>query len=142
MIAIITKDPLLGRMLQLEAERGGFSVVSPQEAVLLLTDTPPNGAIQAVVIGFGLQEDFPHASHVLPLPYDTRALQALLGHYHDKAALHPFPGGVLLCGKRITLSPTEERLLRILLKHRGEVVPPAVLQTADRKSTRLNSSHH
>lgn len=130
MIAILTKDPLLGRMLLLELERGGFSLSSPQEATVLLCDSAPQTPSAAVVIGFGDAGHFPTADHVLPLPYDTESLQALLRTYHDVNALHPIRGGVLLCGRRISLSPTEERLFALLWQHRGEVVTTECLQGA------------
>lgn len=133
MIAIVTQNPLLARMLQLEVERGGFSTASPEEATLLLCDAPGLAASShrpAVIICFDDAEKVPGAHHTLPLPYSTEALQSLLRRYHKPGTLLPLPGGVLLCGRFVSLSPTEERLLRLLLQGGGEAVPEAVLRTA------------
>lgn len=132
MIAILTSDPLLRRMLQLEVERGGFSLSTPEKATLLLCDATAlsRAPRRAAVICFDREGAAPGAHHTLPLPYDTAALQALLKRYESPKALVPLSGGVLLCGRFISLSPTEERLLHLLLESEGQAVPEAVLRTA------------
>jgi DNA-binding winged helix-turn-helix (wHTH) protein len=133
MIAILTADPFLARMLPLEVERGGFSLSSPKEATLLLCDAPSLAAYTgkaAVVIVFANGEAPARADHVLPFPYETDTLQALLRRYTAPDALVPLSGGVLLGGRRIALSPTEEKLFRLLLLHRGKVVSEEALRAA------------
>lgn len=133
MIAILTTDPILSRMLTLEAKRGGISLSSPEKAELWLLDLdhPPRPmprAGEAYVVGFSAGEtDSAHADHLLPLPYPTAVLQDILSSYFHTSSgdmtLRHLPGIALVGEQRVHLSPAEERLFSLLLAHRGETVP-------------------
>lgn len=132
MIAILTTDPILSRMLTLEAKRGGISLASPEKAELWLLDLdhPPRPMPQgsaAYVIGFTAEEGTgARADLLLPLPYPTAALQDILRSYFhtgSDTALRHLPGIALVGEQRVHLSPAEERLFSLLLAHRGETVP-------------------
>lgn len=136
MIAILTTDPILSRMLTLEAKRGGFSVSPPHEARLWLLDLdhsprPLPQVREAYVIGFtagGASSQ--HADHLLPLPYPTATLQDILRSYfsplHD-ADLRHLPGIALIGDRRVHLSPAEEKIFSLLLARRGETVSSKLL---------------
>ncbi len=139
MIAILTTDPILSRMLTLEAKRGGFSVSPPHEARLWLLDLdhPPRAVAQgheAYVIGFTAEgASSPHADHLLPLPYPTAALQDVLRSYfapREGSDLRHLPGIALIGDRRVHLSPAEEKLFSLLLSHRGETVSAEALLAA------------
>ena len=139
MIAILTTDPILARMLTLEAERGEFSLTSPEEATLWLLDLdhPPRPLPKgcgAYVIGFTAEgENTPQTDHVLPLPYPTKELQHILKSYfaprEDLAPRH-LPGIALIGERRVQLSPAEEKLFSLLLEKRGQTVPLEALLAA------------
>lgn len=140
MIAILTTDPILFRMLTLEAKRGGISLTSPERATLWLLDLDhpprpmPKGG-EAYVVGFAAEDTAsPHADHLLPLPYPTAALQDILsaffGTANSEIALRHLPGIALVGERRIRLSPAEERLFSLLLVHRGQTVSAEKLLAA------------
>ena len=145
MIAILSTDPILSRMLTLEAARGGFSLVAAQQARLWLLDLdhPPRGlppSRNAYVIGFTKEEAADsRADLTLPLPYPTKELQALFGAFAQKdgrkATLRHLPGIALVGESKVHLSPTEERLFTLLLDRRGEVVTEGELLAALGEST-------
>lgn len=145
MIAILSTDPILSRMLTLEAERGGFSLASPEKARLWLLDLdhPPRGlppVREAYVIGFTNEEaDSARADFTFLLPYPTKELQALLCAFVQKggtrATLRHLPGVALVGKKKVHLSPTEERLFTLLLDRQGEVVAENELLAALGEST-------
>jgi len=139
LIAILTTDPILSRMLTLEAERGDFSLTEPDIAKLWLLDLDhpprplPKGA-GAYVVGFTAEgESTLHADHVLPLPYPTAELQHILKSYfapREDRALRHLPGIALIGEKRVQLSPAEEKIFSLLLEKRGETVPLEALLEA------------
>ena len=140
MIAILTTDELLKEMLLLEAARGKFQPQAPENATVWILDLdhPPRPLPQkneAFVIGLSRTlTDHPRADLVLPLPYPTGELQALLAACRtaggtDNTVQH-LPGAALIGGKKIELSPAEERLFALLLENRGQAVPEAQLLAA------------
>lgn len=145
MIAILSTDPILSRMLTLEAARGGFSLAAPEQARLWLWDLdhPPRGLSpdrEAYVIGFTKEKaDDARADFIFTLPYPTKDLQALLCAFayknEAKTALRHLPGIALVGEKKVHLSPTEERLFTLLLDRQGEVVAEEELLRALGDST-------
>lgn len=145
MIAILSTDPILSRMLTLEAKRGGFSLTAPDTASLWLLDLdhlprplPARG--QAYVIGFSAEEA--HTAHVdllFPLPYPTDTLQGTLQTYantgKNDTVLRHLPGVALVGTKRVPLSPAEESIFLLLLRHCGETVSEKELLAALGDST-------
>ena len=132
MIAILTTDPILSRMLTLEASRAKIAITSPEKATLwfLDLDHPPRPiprASEAYVVGFSAEAaNSAHADHLLPLPYPTAALQDILSSYfrtsNGDVALRHLPGIALVGERRIHLSPAEECLFSLLLENRGKTV--------------------
>ncbi|MBQ9802121.1 MAG: winged helix-turn-helix domain-containing protein [Clostridia bacterium] len=132
MIAILTTDPILARMLDLELQRGGFSATAPEDASLWLLDLdhPPRPfppTTDAYVVGFRHEgSGSARADLVLPLPYPSAELQRILKCYAVKTAdtveLRHLPGAALVSGKKVHLSPTEERIFEALLAKRGQTV--------------------
>ena len=145
MIAILSTDPILSRMLTLEAKRGGFSLTAPENAALWLLDLdhPPRPLPtqnEAYVIGFSAQtKNTAHADLLFPLPYPTDTLQSTLQTYinagKSDTVLRHLPGVALVGTKKVPLSPAEERLYVLLLRHCGETVSEAELLTALGDST-------
>ncbi len=139
MIAILTKDELLTRMLTLEVKRGGFSLSTPEKARLLLVDEETvlrrSDRQHRVTVGFSPADRVGQMGTdlILTLPYDTRALQDILhrfGGYFEKVPLEHLPGFALISGQRIPLSPGEERLFLCLFEKKGQVVSEALLKKA------------
>ena len=140
MIAILTTDELLREMLLLEAARGQFQPTEAENATVWLLDLdhpprplPPKN--EALVIGLSRElREHPRADHVLPLPYPTKTLQALLAACRTAsgadATVQHLQGAALIGGKKIELSPAEEHLFALLLQNRGQVVPEAQLIAA------------
>lgn len=132
MIAILTTDEILKEMLYLEAARGKFQRAAPENATvwLLDLDSPPRTLplkSEALVIGFSrMLKTHPRADIVLPLPYPTEELQQILADAHakgrDTAEIRHLEGAALIDGKKIELSPAEERIFRLLLENRGQTV--------------------
>ena len=144
MIAILTTDPILFRMLTLEVKRGGIPLASPETAELWLLDLdhPPRPmprGCEAYVIGFTAEENSRASTdHLLPLPSPTAALQDILRSYFhtgSDTALRHLPGIALVGERRVHLSPAEEALFSLLLAHRGETVPMQQLIDALPKSS-------
>lgn len=145
MIAILSTDPILSRMLTLEAARGGFPLTAPKQARVWLLDLdhPPRGlpsSGEAYVVGFTKEEVADsRADYILSLPYPTKELQALLCAFSyqgsTKAPLRHLPGVALVGEKKVHLSPTEERLFTLLLDRQGEVVAENELLAALGEST-------
>ena len=145
MIAILSTDPILSRMLTLEAERGGFSFAPPEKARLWLLDLdhPTRGlpsSREAYVVGFTKETDTnSRADLTFSLPYPTKELQALLCAFVQKGGakttLRHLPGVALVGDKKVHLSPTEERLFTLLLDRQGEVVAEDELLAALGDST-------
>ncbi len=145
MIAILSTDPILSRMLTLEAERGGFSLTSPDAAKLWLLDLdhPPRPLPQrngAYVIGFSTEKAAStRVDLVFPLPYPTGDLQRILRSYtnsdNSDTVLRHLPGIALVGDKKVPLSPTEESLYLLLLHHCGETVAEEELLAALGDST-------
>ena len=139
MIAILGTDPILSRMLTLEAERGGFSLSAPEVAKLWLLDLdhPPRPLPQnreAYVIGFTRNDTVStRADYTFSIPYPTKKLQTLLNSFTCKdrgAHLGHLPGIALVGDKKVHLSPTEERIYTLLLERQGEIVSEKEFLTA------------
>ena len=139
MIAILTTNPILARMLTLEAARAEVPVTAPDEARvwLLDLDRPPRPLPQgrnAYVIGFTAEEASPAgADFVLSLPYPSASLQRILKSYfapQSNLALRHLPGVALVGERRVHLSPAEEKLFALLLENRGQTVPTDTLLAA------------
>lgn len=138
MIAILTTDPILARMLTLEAARADIPVTAPDEARVWLLDldhpsrTPKSG--DAYVIGFTARESTASSADLtLPLPYPSAKLRQVLKAYfapQGDSPLRHLPGIALVGEVRVHLSPAEERLFALLLAHRGTTVPTEDLLAA------------
>lgn len=145
MIAILTVDEILKQMLTLEATRGGFSLVLPETATVWLLDLdhPPRPLPQkfdGFSVGFSRTlTTHTRADLVLPLPYSTEELQKILKAAHTKSGIgsevRHLPGMALINGKKIELSPTEERIFALLLAKRGQTVSETELTHALGEST-------
>ena len=138
MIAILTTDPILARMLTLEAARAELPVTAPDEARVWLLDLdhPPRvpKSKSAYVIGFTAEEaTVSGADLILPLPYPSATLAQVLKAYfapQGDAPLRHLPGIALVGDVRVHLSPAEEKLFSLLLARRGETVPTEDLLAA------------
>ena len=139
MIAILSTDPILSRMLTLEAERGGFPLSAPEAASLWLLDLdhtphPLSQKHDAYVVGFTREEpNATHADHTFSLPYPTQELQSLLNAFMSKnsgTCPRHLPGIALVGDRKVHLSPAEERLYTLLLEKQGEVVAEEELLAA------------
>lgn len=142
MIAILSNDTILTKMLQLEVKRGGFSLTDdPTAARIWLLDltNPPRARRDtpraAFVIGFSRDGGNDcRADLVFPLPYPTNTLQEVLRQYTAEKPLTQniqlLPQLALVGNRRVALSPAEERLLSLLLQRRGEAVTGAELLAA------------
>ncbi len=145
MIAILSTDPILSRMLTLEAKRGGFSLTAPDAAALWLLDLdhpprplPTRGKVY--VIGFSAgKAPTAHVDLLLPLPYPTDTLQSSLQTYANAGksdtVLRHLPGVALVGTKKVPLSPAEESIYVLLLRHSGETVSEKELLAALGDST-------
>ena len=138
MIAILTTDPILARMLTLEAARAELPVTAPDEARVWLLDldhpprVPKNS--RAYVIGFTAKEaKASGADLILPLPYPSAMLRQALKSYfapQGDSPLRHLPGIALVGEVRVHLSPAEEKLFALLLARRGTAVPTEELLAA------------
>ncbi len=145
MIAILSTDPILSRMLTLEAERGGFSLTAPDAARLWLLDLdhpprPLQWRSDTYIIGFSAEKaTSTRVDLVFPLPYPTKELQRIMRSYTNAGAsdtvLRHLPGIALVGDKKVPLSPTEESLYLLLLRHCGETVAEGELLAALGDST-------
>lgn len=141
MIAILSTDPVLYRILQLELMRQKLTECPPTEATVWLLDLKskphpmPRRPRELTVIGFGSQATAHDADVYLPLPYDTDELQTLLGQLargSHKALPHlrHLPRLLMVNDKKIHLSPAEDTIVSLLVRARGETVPEAALVAA------------
>ena len=140
MIAILSTDPLLSRMLTLEIARAGLTLSTPTDATLWLFDLdhPPRPLPQkkdCYTIGFSLTREADNrADAVLPLPYSTRELQEILLQFRiatpKSGGMGHLPHAAIIDGNKIRLSPAEERIFELLLAANGQVVPTKTLQEA------------
>ncbi|MBE6602228.1 MAG: winged-helix domain-containing protein [Ruminococcaceae bacterium] len=151
-IVICTQDVVFGRMLELEFSFHGCSaqtvgsvpVGTVADVVLLDLDSaaaPPPDSYRRM-IGFtrgrALSEDRTRrqCAMILHRPFEVRLLlREVLGEDEEGQAPDSLPlpsfsstgGKLLLGGRELSLSPTEERILRYLLAHRGEAVSRSTL---------------
>lgn len=141
MIAILSTDPVLYRMLQLELGRQKLTECPPAEATVWLFDLKskphpmPRRPRGLTVIGFGDPRDRRDADVYMPLPYDTVELQTLLSQLAKKGVealprLRHLPRLLMVNDKKIHLSPAEDAILSLLFKAKGEAVPEAALLSA------------
>lgn len=141
MIAILSTDPVLYRMLQLELSRQKMVECPPALATVWLLDLQskphpmPKRPRELTVIGLGDTGAGRDADVYLPLPYDTDELQALLAQLARKSAealprLRHLPRLLMVNDQKIRLSPAEDKILSLLLAANGEAVPEATLAAA------------
>lgn len=149
MIAILSSDPVLSRMLELELKRGGLHKVEPHAASVWLLDleNPPRPMPKRhtglSVIGFTGTPTRQSADIYLPLPYDSGELQKLLRQFerqNEQAAprVRHLPRLLMIDNKKISLSPAEDTILKALIAHRGEVVSEEMLLAAMGGDTTAN----
>lgn len=153
MVAVLSTDAVLSRMLTLAVRQCGFSVVEAAAAEILLLDLDHPAAeeplLDRCLIGFSAKtvqennEPKPLFAR-LSLPFfaselqDTlfRALRAL----PPRAELQYKKGTILIDGRCIAVGGYEERLFSLLYARRGEVVTTAELRallSADASSNLL-----
>lgn len=139
MIAILTTNPILARMLTLEAARADISITTPERATVWLQDLdqpskPTPQEHGAYVIGFTAEErQAAHTDVILPLPYPSAMLQHILKSFlvpQGTSSLRHLPGVALVGERRVHLSPAEEKLFSLLLSYQGETVPTEILLEA------------
>ena len=141
MIAILSTDPVLYRMLQLELSRHKLTESAPENAAVWLLDLSskphplPKRPANASVIGFGDNHAGHDADIYLPLPYDTQELQALLCQLaaSDKTELprlRHLPRLLMINDKKIHLSPAEDAILSLLFAGQGKTVSEEALTRA------------
>lgn len=149
MIAILSTDPVLYRMLQLELGRQKLTECPPAEATVWLLDLKnkphpmPRRPRGLTVIGFGSQATARDTDIHLPLPYDTDELQTLLAQlaresYGTLPRLRHLPRLLMVNDKKIHLSPAEDAIVSLLFKAKGETVPEAALLAAMPSETATN----
>ena len=133
MVAILTENPILARMLTLETTRHGFSLVTPESAALWLVDfdCPPKPmparSEGTVLLGFSSHgSDRPSADLVLPLPYSSRELGEALCQY--KSAQGSGKNVVTQEKKHARLSPAEAKIFSLLLEKEGQTVTKEALE--------------
>lgn len=115
---IITEDRVLGRLLALLLEEARFPLVSREEATLLLVDLDSceERTFSVPALGFtrlGKDASFP----VLPRPFDEELFLTALEELRRGDAPP-------------TLTPTERRLLAVLIEAEGEPVSRQALLVA------------
>ena len=133
-VAVLSTDAVLARMLELEAKRCGFPIVSPDVARILLLDLDHPVAMRAhagaVRIGFSARPESVSRTAregllaLLPLPFSARELAALLGHHADVPQHTLLRDGeeLWLSGERLHFSKTERAVLSLLYENRHRVV--------------------
>ena len=152
-VVICSPDAVFARMLELEFSFHGCTVQTVQrfpeelfaEVVLLDLDgaTAPPPTAYRRMIGFtrgtALSADDRirrQCSMILHRPFEVRLLlREVLGEDEEGQAPDSLPlpsfsstgGKLLLGGRELSLSPTEEKILRYLLAHRGEAVSRSTL---------------
>ncbi|MBQ8357922.1 MAG: winged helix-turn-helix domain-containing protein [Clostridia bacterium] len=142
-ILIQVTDPVLARMLLLEAKRQGFREEDTPSLHIIDLDRfpPPTGAKQGVTV-IGLSADPTSLSPaertgvagLLTLPFSVREFEAVLRCI--RPSLHvdrviPIDGNRLMLGGRtITLSATERRLFDLLYENRHRLVTESELRAA------------
>ena len=140
MIAILSTDALLSHMLTLEVTRAELTVCEPDKALLYLIDLdhPPRPLPRkksSYTVGFSTtRKSDSRVDMLLPLPYATKELQAVLHRFHDcvptEKGIGYLPHAAVVEGNKIRLSPAEEHIFAILLAAKGEIVPTQALQAA------------
>ena len=132
MIAILTENPILARMLTLEVTRLGFSLSTPDNAGVLMLDfdrppryTPPKKE-GVTVIGFSAKSNRHRADIVLPLPYSSRQLCEVLCQY--KSVKIDDTKAAAAKTKHTRLSPAEAKIFGLLLENEGQTVTKEALQ--------------
>ena len=145
MIAILSTNKALLHMLSLEITRAGLIAGEAAGATLWLLDLdhpprplPPKST--QYVIGFSAtRAEDARADTLLPLPYPTEALQALLRRANRTpdatTDIRYLPRTVLIGKQKIHLSPAEDCIFALLFAKRGEVVTTDTLRAALPAST-------
>lgn len=133
-VAVYSGEPLLARMLLLEAKRCGLREAKAREARVWLVDLDhpvplPKGDGAPMQIGFtahpeALDSDTRLGLYaVLRLPFCAQELDALLYQQEAPARALVRNGEELwLSGKKLKFSKTEQQLLSHLLAHRDRAV--------------------
>ena len=132
-VAIFSDDPVLARMLELEAKRCGLETDSYERATVWLIDldrkpTLPRGDTSAMRIGFSRQEllQTPQGIDLLfPLPFSAEALERTLRQEMQSPAcptLRREGDALWLSGKKLHFSETEQKILTLLIRNRHRTV--------------------
>ncbi len=149
-LAVYSADAVFARMLELEFQMRGMSVLTAPNAegghsadvVLLDLDSvpPPDSSLYNRMIGFtresALVSDEAHrsCSMIFHRPFEMRLLRqevlqergeptAMQSTSADKQLVLDYERAVLICGnERISVSPKELLVMQCLLQHRGTAV--------------------
>ena len=141
-LVISTADPLLSRMLYLEAKRLSLDAAAPDATLMLLDLDHPDSATPrqtgAVCVGFSTSpaaiSDTVRATlaALLSLPFSARefdqTLEALFPR-HAEQLLICDEKTLVLGGRQIRFSPTEAALFFLLYENRDRVVSEAEIAT-------------
>ena len=138
-IVISSADPVLSRMLYLEAKRLSLDSAAPDATLFLCDLDHPDPAVTpetgAVCIGFSSHPDDTSSRNcaaLLPLPLSARAFDRtveVLFPRHASCLLILDAQSLLLGGKPIHLSPAEAALFSLLYEHRDRVISEAEIAT-------------
>lgn len=134
-VAVFSRDPILARMLLLEAERCGLVAAQPEEARVWLVDLDqpapfPKGGTAPLQIGFSAHpENVKKTTRsalyaLLALPFSARELDALLHRREGTPARELMREGdaFWLSGRKLSFSATEQKVLHLLYENRARTV--------------------
>lgn len=129
-VYVFSGDPVLSRMLLLEAKRCGLTEATPTEAAVWLIDLDHpvprpkgDGAPLQIALSSRVEEERQGFSALLELPFRARDLDTLLLHHRAPVpALMRDGEGLRLGGKKLRFSRTEQALLDLLVQNRDRVV--------------------
>ena len=141
MIAILSNDPLLHRMLELELIRAELPKSEPHAASVWLLDLahPPRPMPKRhegiTVIGFTNDSARQGADIYLSRPFDSCELQRLLKQIAGReeqaeVQMRHLPRLLIIDQHKSPLSPAEDTILKMLMEHRGEIVGEEALASA------------
>lgn len=142
MVCVCSADPLFARMLALEVEREGYTIVPLDAAKVLLLDlaalppllSPPAACRtvafaqdpQRAVLPVGFRADA-----ILSRPFRVAELRRALWRYAVPDTpledIRLLPDGIIESGQKIAFSPTETALFALLFENRGKMVPTQTL---------------
>ena len=136
-VAVFSADPVLSRMLELEAKRCELSLSSPEQAEVWLIDLDspvplPGKGKAAFCVGFSAKElEAPpqQVDLLLRLPFSAAALGRVLRQKPMRlhAELRREGNALWLSGKKLHFSRIEQQLLTLLIQNHHRVVTPIEL---------------